>query len=149
MQERLNWDEYACLLAYTASLRSEDPDTKVGCCVLNQYKQVIALGYNGLLTKQEYPDEAKGNREEKRVYFIHAETNALSLVKKGEALILGLTHSPCLACAKNIAAHGIKQVYYITEYHAEDTFKKYFDKCGIGYKQLSVAQLDKMRQKFK
>ncbi|MGV2392558.1 UNVERIFIED_CONTAM: hypothetical protein O8I53_06090 [Campylobacter lari] len=35
-------------LAKVSAMRSKDPSTKVGACIINQKKRVISLGYNGM-----------------------------------------------------------------------------------------------------
>ena len=81
---RATKDEYGCLIALTVASKSEDPHTIAGACILNSNGRVISTGYNGLtsgiklpkiLTREKY-------RDIKRSLFIHAETNALALIKK-------------------------------------------------------------------
>lgn len=117
--ERISKIEYGLLQAVTASLRSEDPHTRVGCALENYSGRIIAIGYNGLKEKQLLHFSAEEDRDRKRSFFIHAETNSLSLVKKGEIKIAYLTHSPCASCCQNLAAHDVKMVFFLKEY-AED-----------------------------
>jgi len=37
--DRLTWDEYYMANAFLAALRSKDPVTKVGACIVNQEKK--------------------------------------------------------------------------------------------------------------
>lgn len=135
---RINFPEYACLLAWVASCRSEDINTKVGACVLNQEGRVLSLGYNGVKTGYELSEDIMNSRDEKLKYFIHAEMNSLSLIKRGDAYLIGSTHSPCLDCAKNIISHGIKFVYYLEEYHREQTFKEIFKEYNVCYSKIEL-----------
>ena len=45
----LGWDEYFMLLAITASLRSKDPKTKVGCVIVDEDNHQVGMGYNGFI----------------------------------------------------------------------------------------------------
>lgn len=116
---RISKTEYGLLIALSSSLRSEDPHTKVGCAIENKEGRIISIGYNGLKEKQILHFSAENNRDKKRNFFIHAETNALSLIKKGDADVIYLTHSPCIFCCHNIAAHGIKRIVFLNEYNTE------------------------------
>ena len=44
----LSWDEYFMGVAKLSGLRSKDPNTQVGCCIVNQNKKIVAVGYNGM-----------------------------------------------------------------------------------------------------
>ena len=48
-QKQREWDEYFMKIAETVALKSKDPSSKMGCCVVDQNKRVIALGYNGMI----------------------------------------------------------------------------------------------------
>jgi len=131
--ERISWDEYALRLAEVASLRSEDPYVKVGACALDSTNRVIGVAYNGLapgLTMSEY---FWAERDGRRPYILHAETNLLSLFKRGEGQMIACTLLPCPCCARQIIAHGIKKVIYRDIYTKDtgalDIFKFYNIEC--------------------
>ena len=44
--KRPSWDEYFMHLAEESALRSKDPNTKVGACIVKD-NRVLSLGYNG------------------------------------------------------------------------------------------------------
>ncbi len=140
---RLTKDEYGCLMALSVASRSEDPQTITGCCITNSDGRIISTGYNGLikgkplistLTKECY-------RDIKRSLFIHAETNALSLIRRGEGHIIYLTMSPCLNCAVNIAAHGIKNVVFINDYRDYIEYKDVFAHYRVLYRRLDEEEI--------
>ena len=110
---RISWEEYALRIADVASLRSEDPRTRVGCCLLRHDHTVASLGYNGAPSGVEIDWE---NREEKHKRVIHAEINALRMIKPGECYMAAVTHTPCNDCLKSLAAYGIKKVVYNVTY---------------------------------
>ena len=144
---RLSWHEYGCLIAASASSRSEDPHTKVGACILNREGRIISTGYNGLKSGISLPSWMKeeNNRQKKRELMLHAESNALSLINKGQGETMCLTISPCFACAKDIVAHEIKKVFYIKQYEQCDKFKELFDYYGIYYKQINTDSIQKIK----
>lgn len=43
----LEWSDYFMAMAFLAAKRSKDPSTQVGCCIVNEDKKIVALGYNG------------------------------------------------------------------------------------------------------
>lgn len=109
------------------SERSEDPYKKVGVCILNKDGRVLSIGYNGLLPKFQTNDSFFEDRDNRRKYMIHAETNALSLIKRGdEPYLLASTLLPCPSCATNIIAYGIKSVIYLEDYEKDTSAKEIF-----------------------
>jgi dCMP deaminase len=126
LEERIDWYEYAMLLAFAAAKRSEDPYKRVGACALNKDRMVVGLGYNGLASGKDAPDGFWDDRDERRKYMIHAETNCLSLCKKGEIDLLAVTLLPCSYCATMIASYGVKEVLYHEEYENDKSAKEIF-----------------------
>jgi dCMP deaminase len=125
---RISFEEMAIKFAKDAALRSEDPHKQVGCSILNKEGRLLSIGYNGLLPKQEVPSGFWGNRDERRKYVIHAETNALACISRyEEPHILACTLLPCPSCAINIISHGIKKVIYTEEYERDNLAHEIFD----------------------
>ncbi|AWX69745.1 deoxycytidylate deaminase [[Mycoplasma] anseris] len=140
-------------LAKLSAMRSKDPDTKVGACIVNSNNYVVSLGYNGMPTSYKntrknndnsFTWERPENKDEviksKYTYVVHAEANAIinanitsSKIEPGS--ILYVTHSPCYHCAKLIVQSKIGKVIYEQAYRPEaDDFlasKKIFDAFGI------------------
>lgn len=46
----LSWDDYFMSIAYLSSLRSKDPRTKVGACIVDEQSRIVGIGYNGFPT---------------------------------------------------------------------------------------------------
>ena len=111
---RPSWEEYALLLANTASLRSEDPYIKCGACVLRHDNSVAALGYNGSIPGY---DIDWSDRDKRRPFVSHAERSALRYCKPGEAKLIAVTLSPCQHCIMDIAMFGIKKVIFQDDYN--------------------------------
>ncbi len=131
MSSRLPWDEYAAKLALTASLRSEDPYRKVGACALGYDNRVLGVAYNGLQGGKSVSEDFWLDRDKRRPFMLHAETNLLSLFSRNEARLVAVTLLPCEACAKQIVAWNIPEVGYISEYenscanNSKEIFKFY------------------------
>ena len=131
--DRLTWDKYALKLAQTASERSEDPHKRVGACALDYDNRVLGVGYNGLAVGKTVPSDFWVDRDARRPFMIHAETNCLSLFKAGECRLLAVTLLPCSACATMIAAYKISKVVFKDFYDKDQGAINVFDFYGISY----------------
>ena len=124
MNKNISWDEYFMGMAKLSSLRSKDPNTKVGACIVDTEHKVVSNGYNGMPTGI---DESKisWNRGEgldsKYLYVCHAEFNAILNTRNGASLkgcSIFVTLFPCNECTKAIIQTGIKEVVYLDDkYH--------------------------------
>ena len=79
---KISWDSYFMGVAKLSSLRSKDPNTQVGACIVNPMNRIVGVGYNGLpygCDDSQYPwDKREGNLDEtKYPYVVHAELNAI------------------------------------------------------------------------
>lgn len=127
---RSSFREIAINIAKAVSSRSEDLYKKVGCCILDKEGRILSVGYNGLQPKQKIKQKFWTDREDRRKYIIHAETNALSSIARcDKPYLLASTLLPCSCCAMNIASYGIKEVLYSEDYDKDlsaiDIFKFY------------------------
>lgn len=133
MNNRIGWEEYALRMAETAALRSEDVYTKVGAVGLDFSNRVIGVAYNGLASGVQVGDSFWEDRDARRPFMIHAETNLLSLFRRGDCRLVACTLLPCSYCASMIAGYGIKKVVYRDVYHRDqqalDIFKFYNIDC--------------------
>lgn len=130
---RPSWAEYAMQLAEVASRRSEDIYQKVGACALDHDHRVIGVAYNGLAPGKNVGSEFWKDRDARRPFVIHAESNLLSLIRRGECKMIACTLMPCAACATSIAAHGVQHVVYREVYQRDikalEIFKFYNISC--------------------
>lgn len=117
-QKYISWDQYFMGVAKLAALRSKDPSTQVGCCIVSNDKKVLSQGYNGFpkgCSDDEFPWE-KGNDDpydNKYYYVVHAELNAILNAKTNlDGSTLYVTLFPCQECTKAIIQSGIKKVIY-------------------------------------
>lgn len=128
---RIDWEQYALELARTASLRSEDPYKKVGACALSKDNRVLGVAYNGLKSGKNVDSKFWEDRDKRRPFMIHAESNLLSLFSRNEANVIAVTMLPCSSCARLICAWNIDVVVYNEEYdnldalHSKDIFSFY------------------------
>ena len=121
--EYLNWDSYFMSLAFLASQRSKDPNTQVGCTIVDEDNIVLSLGYNGFprgCSDDEYPWDRTGEDELNKKYFyvVHSEENAI-LNASGKDLKnskIYVMYFPCNQCAKSIIQSGIKEIVYYYPY---------------------------------
>ncbi|NBP03230.1 MAG: deoxycytidylate deaminase [Proteobacteria bacterium] len=128
---RLSWSKYALNLATEASKRSEDPHVQVGACALSKDNRVLGVAYNGLVSGKNVTDEFWTDRDYRRKYMIHAETNLLSLFERGEARLVACTLLPCGYCARMICAWQIPEVVYRDEYDLDREGLDIFEFYGV------------------
>ena len=140
----LTWDEYFISIAYIASLRSKDPKTKVGSCIVNQDNRIISTGYNGMpngCNDSIMPwDRAEGLKDT-NWYVVHAEMNAILHSKTDlNSCKIYVTLFPCNECTKALIQSGIKEVVYLSDKYKdrEQTIASKFmlDNAGIKYRKL-------------
>lgn len=138
---RIPWEQYALKIAEVTALRSEDPYVKVGACILNKENRIIGVGYNGLATGKNVSEEFWKDRDKRRKYMIHAEANAISLINRGDGILLACTLLPCSSCATIIAGHGIKKVIYRDIYSRDTSALEIFEFYDIECLQLSTTSI--------
>ena len=118
----INWDEYFMGVALLAAMRSKDPSTQVGCCIVDGANRILSTGYNGFpygCSDDEYPWDRTGE-DTKSPFVVHAELNAI-LNAQGKSLAgakLYVALFPCNECAKAIIQSGIKEVVYLSDKYA-------------------------------
>ena len=148
-KEYLNWEQYFMAIAKLSALRSKDPNTQVGACIVSDDNRILSIGYNGApngFEDKNFPWDREGcSLDTKYLYVCHAEMNAIlnfrGNKKDLENAKLYVDLFPCNECAKLIIQSGIKEVTYLSDKYKElDSFKvsrKLFDACGVKYKELS------------
>ena len=76
----INWDEYFMGIAVLSGLRSKDPVTKVGACIVDSDNKVVSIGYNGMprgLDESQLSWNRGEDLDSKYLYVCHAEFNAI------------------------------------------------------------------------
>lgn len=148
-EDYIDWDTYFMMVAKVSALRSKDPNTQVGACIVNNDKKIVSCGYNGAPTGFS-DDIMPWNREgefinAKYPYVCHAELNAIlnsNCDLRGTTIYVDLF--PCHECAKAIIQSGIKKVIYLSDkYNGTESniiAKKLFDECGVTYTKYEEKQ---------
>ena len=80
-KDYLSWDEYFMAVAKLSAMRSKDPHTQVGACIVSNDNRILSIGYNGApngFNDEKFPWGREGNPlETKYLYVVHAERNAI------------------------------------------------------------------------
>lgn len=152
----INWDEYFMGVAILSSLRSKDPNTQVGACIVNEEKRIVGVGYNGLpkgCEDKDFPWEREGDfLETKYPYVCHAELNAiLNSTKNLKNCTIYVALFPCNECSKAIIQSGIKEIVYLSDKYsgtpANIASKKMLDAARVKYRKLETER-DKLILNF-
>ena len=99
--DNISWDEYFMGIALLSSLRSKDPNTKVGACIVDDDNKVVSIGYNGMpagLDEEQLSWNKGEGLDSKYLYVCHAEFNAILNTRNGASLRgchLYVTLFPC------------------------------------------------------
>ncbi|MDD6347599.1 MAG: dCMP deaminase family protein [Lachnospiraceae bacterium] len=144
-EDYISWDEYFMGVAFLSGLRSKDPNTQVGCCIVSQDNKILSMGYNGLpigCSDDEFPWNREGEPlDNKYFYTTHSELNAILNYRGGslEGAKVYVTLFPCNECAKAIIQSGIRTVIYASDKYALQpstiASKRMFDASGVEYRQ--------------
>ena len=142
----ISWDEYFMSVAVLSSMRSKDPNTQVGACIVNQDLKIVGTGYNGFpkgCSDDELPWGREGNPLQTKYPFVcHAELNAIlnSISRDLRGCTLYVVMFPCNECAKAIIQSGITEVVYRdNKYPDSDSVKAstiMLEQAGVKLRQL-------------
>lgn len=140
-EDYIGWDEYFMGIAQLSALRSKDPSTQVGACIVDSDNKVVSIGYNGMprgIDDDLVPWGHGEGLESKYLYVCHAEFNAILNTRNGEKLSgcrLYVTLFPCNECAKAIIQTGIKEIIYLAEGRKNeiifDASRKMLEMAGV------------------
>ncbi len=145
-KDYISWDEYFMGVAVLSAMRSKDPNTQVGACIVDEHNHIIATGYNGFpigCSDDVLPWEREGEKlKTKYPYVVHAEQNAITNATKDlNGCRIYVPLFPCNECAKLIIQSRIKEVIYISnKYALLDEFvasRKILEMAGIKLRQYS------------
>ena len=148
----ISWDEYFMGIAELSALRSKDPSTQVGACIVSADNKILSMGYNGFpkgcsddifpwtkIQAEHDPYNAK------YVYVTHAELNAILNYRGGslEEAKIYVTLFPCNECAKAIIQAGIKTMVFREDKYADTpsvrASKRMLDAAGVRYYQYQAT----------
>ena len=146
----LSWDEYFMAITELSAMRSKDPSTQVGACIVSNDNRILSIGYNGApngFNDDEFPWSREGNNlETKYPYVCHAELNAIlnyrGNKKDLENAKIYVDLFRCNDCAKMIIQSGIKEVIYLNDKYADSenniASRTLFDKCKVKYHKVAM-----------
>jgi len=148
-QDYISWDEYFMGVAKLSAMRSKDPNTQVGACIVSKKNKILSMGYNGFplgCSDDEFPWRREGAPlENKYFYSTHSELNAILNYRGGslEGCKLYVTLFPCNECAKAIIQAGITELIYAEDkYSATDSViasKRMLAAAGVAVKQYAPS----------
>ena len=81
-KDYISWDEYFMGVAMLTGMRSKDPNTQVGACIVSADHKILSMGYNGLPTgcsDDEFPWGREGAPLENKYLFT---THAMNVQKQ-------------------------------------------------------------------
>ncbi len=118
-KDYISWDEYFMAVAKLAGMRSKDPNSQVGSCIVSADNKILSIGYNGFprgCSDEDFPWAREGEDplKTKYIYVTHSELNAILNFRGGslEGAKIYVSLFPCNECAKAIIQAGIKKVIY-------------------------------------
>ena len=94
-KDYISWDEYFMGIAQLSAMRSKDPNTQVGACIVSKENKILSVGYNGFpkgCDDDEYPWNRDGDVYDSKYAYV--------------------TLFPCNECAKAIIQAGIEELVY-------------------------------------
>lgn len=140
----ISWEDYFMGIARLSALRSKDPKTQVGACIVKNNK-IVSVGYNGFpnyCSDNEYPWYSENNNplEVKDLYVVHSELNAILNCNNKDDLIgstIYVTLFPCNECTKAIIQSGIKEIVYLEDKDSikQKASKRMLDSANITYRK--------------
>ena len=152
-QDYLTWDQYFMGIAKLSAMRSKDPHTSVGACIVGEDNKILSMGYNGMprgCSDESFPWEREGDDPlmTKYIYVCHAELNAIlnydGPSMKGAKIYTTLF--PCNECTKALIQVGIKEVIYQDDLYPNTASvvaaKKMMKAAGINYRAYVPSDLD-------
>src|SRR5574344_1072454 len=153
----IGWDEYFMSVAKLSAMRSKDPSTQVGACIVSNDNRILSIGYNGApngFDDEKFPWGREGNNlNTKYPYVCHAEMNSIlnyrGSKKDLENSKIYVDLFPCNECAKIIIQSGIKEVIYLSDKYKDSenniASRRLFDECKVKYKKVKI---DKQNEKI-
>lgn len=114
-KDYISWDEYFMGIATLSGMRSKDPNTQVGACIVSQDNKILSMGYNGLprgCSDDEFPWNRDGE-DNKYFYTTHSELNAILNYRGGSLdnakLYVTLFHA--MSVRRQLFRQGLRLLY--------------------------------------
>ncbi len=144
-EDYITWDEYFMGVAILSGMRSKDPHTQVGACIVSEDHKILSMGYNGFpagCSDDEFPWNREGDPlENKYFYTTHSELNAILNYRGGslEGSTLYVSLFPCNECAKAIIQSGIREIIYESDKYEKTpsviASKRMLKAAGINFRK--------------
>ena len=118
-QDYISWDEYFMGVAKLAGLRSKDPNSQVGSCIVSPDNKILS----------------------KYFYVTHSELNAILNYRGGslEGSKIYVSLFPCNECSKAIIQSGIREIIYDSDKYGDTpaviASRKMLDAAGVHYRR--------------
>ena len=136
-------------IALLSSMRSKDPSTQVGACIVNSEKRILSMGYNGMprcCSDDDFPwDKNENPLDSKYLYVCHAELNAILNCASGNVrgCTVYTTLFPCNECAKAIIQSGIAEVVYMSDKYSDSdsvlASKRMFETAEVKFREYQIS----------
>lgn len=164
-EDYLSWDEYFMGIAVLTAMRSKDPNTRVGACIVSPDNRVLSIGYNG--APNGFADElvpwdvreAENLSDTKYPYSCHSELNAILNFRGNMRELQGariyVHFFPCVDCTKAIIQAGIREVIYLHDFDhtshgvAPEASIRMFEECGIIFRKFEPTKHKEIVLKLK
>ncbi len=137
---RPSWDEYFMATAVLLASRSNCERLNVGCVIVTggaRRHRIVAAGYNGWLPGTPHVSRVRDGHE---LATVHAEQNAVADAARRGSSVEGctayVTHYPCINCAKILAAAGIAEIKYHTDYNNDPLVAPILAEAGVKVSKL-------------
>jgi dCMP deaminase len=140
-ERQRKWDLRFLELAKHVASWSQDPSTKVGAIVVDEFLTVKGMGYNGFPRGVKDTPDRYNDRDTKYKFVVHAEVNALinanSSVRGCTMYVWPTLMQPpaCPECCKSIIQHGIQRMVC----YDNPTTGRWQDMAAISQTMLSEA----------
>lgn len=146
VEDEYRWAKRWLELANHISSWSKDRSTKVGCVVVGDANQVLALGYNGFPRGVNDHADERHERPLKYKWTEHAERNAIyNAARTGTNLTdstIYVPWFPCTDCARGIVQSGIAEVVTVNPWeYRRDFMDRWAEDFDISYGILFEAKV--------
>src|SRR5574344_1264021 len=145
----ISWDEYFMGVAMLSGMRSKDPHSQVGACIVSRENKILSMGYNGFpmgCSDDEFPWNREGEPLDNKYFYVtHSELNAILNYRGGslEGARLYVSLFPCNECAKAIIQSGIRTIVYESDKYSMTpsviASKRMLDAAGVRYYQYQAT----------
>lgn len=130
---RPSWDRYFLAIVDNIKARSTCTRRQFGAIVVNDKREIISTGYNGVVRGAEHCAEIGCIKDEMEIESgmghgicpaVHAEQNALIQAgRNAEGATMYLNGFPCKICARLIVNAGIRRLVMSSGYSDEEGLK--------------------------